>query len=66
MSDRRRKLTAQQVSDIRTAHVGGTKTLKEIAETYGIGVTTAWKIINGFAWKAEAPAICPHCHQAIP
>lgn len=66
MIDRRRKLTAQQVSDMRTAHASGTKTLKEIAEMYGIGVTTAWEIVNGVAWKEQAPALCPHCHQAIP
>ena len=47
--DRRRKLTAEQVEQIRKLRPG--RTFKSIAEEYRISIGYVFKIIDGSAWK---------------
>lgn len=64
MSDRRRKLTAKQVSDLRAEKLGGA-TYAEVAKKYDISIPYAWKLVHGTAQKGSSLLSCPHCHKAI-
>jgi Mor family transcriptional regulator len=58
------KLSAKQVSDLRLDRVRGW-TYEQLAYKYRISISTVFKIINGFLWKNQAPAKCPHCKETL-
>jgi Mor family transcriptional regulator len=50
MSDRRRKLTEQQVAEIRAKREQGAK-MPALARQYQVSTTAIWLIIKGYGWK---------------
>jgi hypothetical protein len=48
--DRRRKLSAVLVKDIRSAHVDG-ESIRSLARSYELSPATVWKIVHGYYWK---------------
>lgn len=55
-SDRRRKLTEKQVSDIRASREKG-ESVAEIAGKYGLAKSTVWLIVNELTWKPRPQAV---------
>jgi hypothetical protein len=49
-ADRRCKLTAVLVKDIRNAHDAG-ESIRSLAIHYELSVSTVWKIVKGRIWK---------------
>jgi hypothetical protein len=49
-----RKLTDQQVAKIKATLQSSTKTLREIAQLYGVGPWTIYDIKRGRTWKEES------------
>lgn len=52
MSNHYRKLSEPDVVDLRELYAGGDFTQKELAKMYGISVSSAYRIINGFSYKS--------------
>lgn len=50
MSDKRKKLTAEQVEQIRERREAGEK-LKPIAEHFGVSIQQICRIAQGYRWK---------------
>lgn len=64
MNDRRRKLTAKQVTDMRLEHSKGSS-LKELGKKYRVSIGQVWRIVNSLSWKTAPRLECPHCHKTI-
>lgn len=45
------KMTAAKVRQARKTHAGGKKTIKALAEKYGVANQTMWAIIHRKTWK---------------
>jgi len=48
--DKRCKLTAKQVNEMRQAHTDKV-TMRRLAKRYGVTVSTVWKIVHEHYWK---------------
>lgn len=55
------KLTAAQADEIRTAYAaggqryaGGTVTMQELADKYGVALVTISRVVNGIRWQVAA------------
>lgn len=64
MADRRKKINAGQVTEIRAKQAKGA-TLIELANKYRVSINYIWKIVHGTAPKGSSPLVCPHCHGII-
>jgi group I intron endonuclease len=50
-SSKKRKLTNKQAADIRTKYKGNNVTQKELANIYGVGESTIYRIVNNQGYK---------------
>jgi hypothetical protein len=48
--DKRCKLTAQQVNEMRQAYTNKVS-MHQLAKRYGVTVSTVWKIVHEHSWK---------------
>lgn len=65
MGDKRRRLTEQQVVDIRMDYAKG-HSVAFMARSYGVKYYTVWSIVHGRTWKREGfQRICPACRRPI-
>ncbi len=46
------KLTAAKVRQARKTHAAGKKSIKALAEKYGVANQTMWAVVHGKTWKS--------------